>query len=246
MSVESLKFIWEKIQGEAQLLAYNEPVLAKFLHDTVLQHNHIGNALSYILSEKLGNTTVSANVIRDVIEEAYNMNATIIIYAVRDIFFSLQRDPVIDKYSTPFLYFKGFHALQAYRISHWLWLQDRYALAVYFQNRISVLFGVDIHPAARIGYGVMLDHATGIVIGETAVVANNVSILQSVTLGSTGKKGSGDRHPKIGEGVIIGAGAILLGNIEIGYMAKVGAGSVVLHSVPSCVTVAGIVARIVK
>lgn len=154
------------------------------------------------------------------------------------------RDPAVDKYSTPLLYLKGFHALQAYRIGHWLWGEGRKALAVYLQNQISVSFGVDIHPAAQIGCGIMLDHATGIVIGETAIVENDVSILQSVTLGGTGKT-CGDRHPKVREGVMIGAGAKILGNIEIGRGAKIGAGSVVLHPVPPHTTVAGVPARIV-
>jgi serine O-acetyltransferase len=145
---------------------------------------------------------------------------------------------------TPFLYFKGFHALQTHRIGHWLWNHGRESLALFFQNQMSVEFGVDIHPAARLGHGIMLDHATGVVIGETAVVGNNVSILQSVTLGGTGKD-EGDRHPKIGDGVLISAGAKILGNIRVGDGAKVGAGSVVLENVPAHTTVAGVPARIV-
>ncbi|MCY7430088.1 serine O-acetyltransferase, partial [Listeria monocytogenes ATCC 19115] len=145
--------------------------------------------------------------------------------------------------STPLLYLKGFHALQAYRIGHWLWNQGRRALAIFLQNQVSVTFQVDIHPAAKIGRGIMLDHATGIVVGETAVIENDVSILQSVTLGGTGKSG-GDRHPKIREGVMIGAGAKILGNIEVGRGAKIGAGSVVLQPVPPHTTAAGVPARI--
>ncbi|QOI10871.1 serine O-acetyltransferase [Blochmannia endosymbiont of Colobopsis nipponica] len=247
MSIEILDFVWEKIKDEAQLLVKSEPFLAKFLDNSLLQHDHLGGALSYILSKKLGDSVIPAISVREIIEEAYILNPKIVCYAARDISVILQRDPVVNLYSTPFLYFKGFHALQAYRISHWLWYQNRCALAIYFQNKISVSFGVDIHPAARIGCGIMLDHATGIVIGETAVVDDNVSILQSVTLGGTGKEKVGfDRHPKIEKEVMIGAGAILLGNIKIGYGAKIGAGSVVLHSVPSRVTVAGVVAKIVS
>jgi len=155
-----------------------------------------------------------------------------------------ERDSACTTLAVPFLYFKGFHALQTHRIAHWLWQQGRHSLALFFQNRMSVVFGVDIHPAAQLGYGLMLDHATGLVIGETTVIGNNVSILQSVTLGGTGKEG-GDRHPKVGDGVLISAGAKILGNICIGEGAKVGAGSVVLHAVPPHTTVAGVPAKVV-
>lgn len=153
-----------------------------------------------------------------------------------------ERDPAVDYYSIPLLYLKGFHALEAYRVGHWLWNQGRRALATYLQNQISVVFGVDIHPAAKIGRGIMLDHATGIVVGQTAVIENDVSILQNVTLGGTGKE-HGDRHPKIREGVMIGAGAKVLGNIEVGAGAKIGAGSVVLNPVPAHTTVVGVPAK---
>lgn len=155
-----------------------------------------------------------------------------------------ERDSACCSLVTPLLYFKGFHALQAYRIAHWLWRQGRKPLALFLQNRISSVFAVDIHPAARIGKGIMFDHATGIVIGETAVVEDNVSIMQSVTLGGTGKE-AGDRHPKVRKGVLISAGAKILGNIEVGECAKVGAGSVVLKDVPPRSTVAGVPARII-
>ncbi len=171
----------------------------------MLKHENLGSALSYILANKLANPIMPAIAVREVVEDAYRSDAQMIVSAARDILAVRLRDPAVDKYSTPLLYLKGFHALQAYRIGHWLWMQGRQALAIYLQNQISVAFGVDIHPAATIGCGIMLDHATGIVIGETAVVENNVSILQSVTLGGTGKT-SGDRHPKIREGVMIGAG----------------------------------------
>ena len=154
------------------------------------------------------------------------------------------RDSACHEIYIPFLYFKGFHALQTYRVAHWLWKAGRQSLALFFQNRMSTEFGVDIHPAARLGHGIMLDHATGLVIGETAVVGNNVSMLQSVTLGGTGKD-EGDRHPKIGDGVLISAGAKILGNIRVGDGAKVGAGSVVLEDVPAHTTVAGVPARVV-
>jgi len=160
------------------------------------------------------------------------------ICAVRD------RDPAVQYCAIPLLYLKGFHAIQGYRVAHWLWGRGRFALARYLQNQISVVFGVDVHPGAKIGKGILFDHATSIVIGETAVVGDDVSILQSVTLGGTGNE-TGDRHPKIGEGVLIGAGAKVLGNIEVGVGAKIGAGSVVLQPVPPHTTVVGVPAKIV-
>jgi serine O-acetyltransferase len=244
MSSEELELVWGCIKSEARALAECEPMLASFFHATLLKHENLGGALSYILANKLSNPIMPAISIREVAEEAYRHDQQMIVSATLDIMAVKQRDPAVDKYSTPLLYLKGFHALQAYRIANWLWRCDRKALAIYFQNQISVSFGVDIHPAARIGCGIMLDHATGIVIGETAVVENDVSILQSVTLGGTGKEG-GDRHPKIREGVMIGAGAKILGNIEIGVGAKIGAGSVVLQSIPAHTTAAGVPARIV-
>ncbi|AAM83667.1 serine acetyltransferase [Yersinia pseudotuberculosis] len=244
MSSEELEQVWSNIKSEARALAECEPMLASFFHATLLKHENLGSALSYILANKLANPIMPAIAIREVVEEAYRSDAHMIVSAARDILAVRLRDPAVDKYSTPLLYLKGFHALQAYRIGHWLWAQDRKALAIYLQNQVSVAFGVDIHPAATIGCGIMLDHATGIVIGETAVVENDVSILQSVTLGGTGKT-SGDRHPKIREGVMIGAGAKILGNIEVGRGAKIGAGSVVLQSVPAHTTAAGVPARIV-
>lgn len=241
---QELEKIWAAITAEARLLASGEPMLASFFHATLLKHDNLGSALSYMLATKLANANMPAIAIHDIVEEAYRQDPSMIMSAVRDITAVSQRDPAVDQYSTPLLYLKGFHALQAYRIGNWLWRQGRRSLAVYLQNEISVSFGVDIHPAARIGCGIMLDHATGIVIGETTVIGNDVSILQSVTLGGTGKT-SGDRHPKIGEGVMIGAGAKVLGNIEVGEGAKIGAGSVVLMPVPPHTTVAGIPARIV-
>ncbi|MDC9588590.1 serine O-acetyltransferase [Xenorhabdus sp. XENO-10] len=244
MSRAELNEVWKNIKNEARVLADCEPMLASFFHATLLKHENLGSALSYMLANKLATPIMPPIEVREVVESAYRSDPKMIESAARDIKAVRLRDPAVDKYSTPLLYLKGFHALQAYRIAHWLWKQDRKALAIYTQNQISVAFGVDIHPAAKIGCGIMLDHATGIVIGETAIVENDVSILQSVTLGGTGKTG-GDRHPKVREGVMIGAGSKILGNIEIGRGAKIGAGSVVLRSVPPHTTVAGVPARIV-
>ncbi|AXF78190.1 serine O-acetyltransferase [Erwinia tracheiphila] len=238
------ELIWDYIKAEAWILADCEPMLASFYHATLLKHDNLGSALSYMLANKLANPIMPAIAIREIVQEAYRQDPSMIESAACDIQAVRQRDPAIDKYSTPLLYLKGFHALQAYRIGHWLWNEGRRALAVYLQNEVSVSFAVDIHPAAKIGRGIMLDHATGIVVGETALIEDDVSILQSVTLGGTGKT-SGDRHPKIREGVMIGAGTKILGNIEIGCGAKIGAGSVVLHPVPPHTTAAGVPARIV-
>lgn len=236
--------VWELIRKETELEAAKEPILASFLHATILNHDSLEAALSFHLANKLDSPTASALLVREVIEDAFAKDPDISKAIRADLLSIQQRDSACDQLSTPFLYFKGFHALQSYRVAHWLWKNDRRSLALFFQNRISVVFSVDIHPAAVIGKGIMLDHATGVVIGETAVVKDNVSIMQSVTLGGTGKE-HGDRHPKVGEGVLISAGAKILGNITIGKGAKVGAGSVVLQEVPPHTTVAGVPARII-
>lgn len=236
--------IWQFIREEAKELATSEPMLASFFHATILKHHNLGGALSYILANKLANAIMPAIALKEIIEEAYLAEPEIIDSAACDINAVRTRDPAVDKWSTPLLYLKGFHALQSYRVTHYLWRQGRRALAIYLQNEISVAFDVDIHPAAKIGYGIMLDHATGIVVGETSVIENDVSILQGVTLGGTGKE-HGDRHPKIRQGVMIGAGAKILGNIEIGAYAKIGAGSVVLQPVPEHATAAGVPAKII-
>jgi len=236
--------LWQTIRAETELEVRREPILASFLHATILNHDTLEAALSFHLANKLDSATASALLVREVIEEALHSEAGIGEAIRCDIRAVRERDSACPGYSVPFLYFKGFHALQAYRVAHWLWSQGREALALFFQNRISAEFGVDIHPAARIGRGIMLDHATGVVIGETAVVGNDVSIMQSVTLGGTGKE-HGDRHPKVGNGVLLSAGAKILGNIKIGDCAQVCAGSVVLKDVPPRTVVAGVPAKTV-
>jgi len=235
---------WQQIRDEATLMTESEPMLASFFHATILNHDSLSSALSFHLANKLDSATMPAIVVREIIEQALAADSAILESVIADIRAVQERDPAVAYYSTPLLYLKGFHALQGYRVSHWLWKQDRKSLAIYLQNQISVVFGVDVHPAARIGKGILFDHATGIVVGETAVIENDVSILQSVTLGGTGKE-CGDRHPKIREGVLIGAGAKVLGNIEVGTGAKIGAGSVVLEAVPPHTTVAGVPAKVV-
>ena len=236
--------IWQKMRKEAAQKATEEPILGSYFHATILSHASFGDALSFRLASKLDNPMLPTMLIRDVIAEALNDDSVILESACRDIQAIFDRDPACKDYSTPYLFFKGFHAVQAYRISHWLWNHGRHTLAQFFQSQISIGLGVDIHPAAQIAHGIMLDHATGIVVGETAVIDEDVSILHSVTLGGTGKE-TGDRHPKIRKGVLLGAGSKIIGNIEVGEGAKVGAGSVVLESVPKHVTVAGVPAVIV-
>ena len=244
MSPKKPDTVWDRIRKETEQKAAAEPILASFLHATILNHSKLEQALSFHLASQLDSATVSALLLHDVIQDAFKHDPCIHKAVRADLMAVEERDSACNELSMPFLYFKGFHALQSHRVGHWLWKQGRESLALFFQNRVSSEFGVDIHPAAQMGCGIMLDHATGLVIGETAKVGNNVSILQSVTLGGTGKD-EGDRHPKIADGVLISAGAKILGNIKVGIGAKVGAGSVVLEDVPPHTTVAGVPAKVV-
>ena len=244
MSSTTTDPMWQRIREEAAKQASEEPILASFLHATILNHTQLELALSFHLASQLATPDVSSLLLSKVIMEAFGSDASIQTAVRADLQAVEDRDSACHELYIPFLYFKGFHALQTYRIAHWLWTTGRESLALFFQNRMSTTFSVDIHPAATLGQGILLDHATGLVIGETAVVGKNVSILQSVTLGGTGKD-EGNRHPKIGDGVLISAGAKILGNICVGAGAKVGAGSVVLEDVPAHTTVAGVPAKIV-
>ncbi|MFP4356618.1 MAG: serine O-acetyltransferase [Phycisphaerae bacterium] len=236
--------LWETIQQEVADQVQAEPMLASFFHSVVLNHQSLADALSFRLAGQLAGPTLPALSLRDLFDEAYAGDPAIIGKVRNDIRAVCQRDPACDAYSIPLLYFKGFLALQAHRLGHYFWAHEREHLALFLQSRISEVFAVDIHPAARIGSGLLIDHATGLVIGETAVVEDDVSLLHEVTLGGTGKQ-TGDRHPKVRKGVLIGAGAKLLGNIEIGQGAKIGAGSVVLESVPPHSTAVGVPAKVV-
>jgi len=235
---------WLRVQEEAKLVVEREPLLASYIHACILAHHNFETALSFILSNKMSDEVMSAIAIREVFDQAYLLTPDMVESAVFDVKAAFDRDPAVESYLTVLMHFKGFHSIQAHRLAHYLWGNGRSDLALFLQSRNSVTFGVDIHPAAQIGRGVMFDHATGIVIGETAVVEDNVSILQSVTLGGTGNE-SGDRHPKIRQGVMLGSGAKVLGNIQVGRGSKVGAGSVVLKDVPEHVTVVGVPAKIV-
>ncbi|MBT8140120.1 MAG: serine O-acetyltransferase [Gammaproteobacteria bacterium] len=236
--------IWDCIRREAEREAAHEPILASHLHATVLNHDKFSDALAYHLSNLLGSGTASALSLMEVITDTHVAAPAIVESAAYDVAAIRDRDSACNECGTPFLYYKGFHALQTHRVAHQLWRADRRELALFLQSISSSCFSVDIHPAARIGRGIMFDHANGIVIGETSEVGDNVSIMQSVTLGGTGKAG-GDRHPKVGAGVLIGAGSKVLGNIRIGEGAKIGAGSVVLKDVPAHTIAAGVPAEIV-
>ncbi len=236
--------VWARMRREAEEIVAAEPLMASLVHAVVLQARSLEAAVSYRLAQKLSHDDMHQMLVRQICNEAEYSDPSIGAAIRADIVAVEERDPACHRYIHPLLYFKGFLALQAHRIAHWLWKQGRKDLAYLFQMRTSEVFGVDIHPAARIGKGVMIDHAHAIVIGETAVVGDDVSMLHSVTLGGTGKAEE-DRHPKIGNGVLLGAGAKVLGNIRIGDCSRVAAGSVVLKEVPACVTVAGVPAKIV-
>ncbi len=244
LDYEASRNLWQTILTETEEAARNEPMLASFLHQTVLRHPSIDRVLAFHLSSKLASPVMDARALNEIIFQALDSDTRISKAMQADIIACYERDPACDQYCLPLLYYKGFHAIQAHRINHWLWQHGRKTLAYFLQNRASEVFGVDIHPAARFGHGLMLDHATGFVVGETAVLGDDISILHGVTLGGSGKQ-SGDRHPKIGDGVMIGANASILGNIRIGTNAKVGAGSVVVSDVPPCSTVVGVPAKVV-
>ena len=235
---------WDTLRKEVAREAEREPVLATFLERCILQHARLESALSYILASKLGDDALDAAALRELFDGILAGSEAIRAAVHADLRAILERDPALHSCSSALLYYKGFHALESFRMAHWLHEQGRGSVARHLQNRISEVVAVDIHPAARIGSGVFLDHGTGIVIGETAVVGDDVSILQDVTLGGTGKE-TGDRHPKVQAGVMIGAGAKVLGNIVIGEGSKVAAGSVVLREVPPHSTVAGVPAHVV-
>jgi serine O-acetyltransferase len=237
--------VWAALRNEAGSAAKSEAALASLLAAVILNHKSLGGALSYQLARKLGDQELRAMSIREVAEEAYAANPSLVDIAEADLKAVFERDPACKGYVQPFLFFKGFLSLQTQRVAHWLWGEGRETMALYLQSRMSELFQVDIHPAARIGRGVFIDHGTGIVIGETAVIGDDVSMLHGVTLGGTGAE-RGDRHPKIGRGVLLSAGAKVLGNIEIGDYAKIAAGSVVLKPVPAGCTAAGVPARLVN
>ncbi|HYE45101.1 MAG TPA: serine O-acetyltransferase [Caulobacter sp.] len=237
--------VWAALRNEAERASKEEPALASLLNSVILAHDRLADALSYQIARKLGDQELRAMSAREFAQEAFEADPGIIAAAEADLKAVFERDPACKGYVQPFLFFKGFMALQTHRVAHWMWTHGRDTLAFYLQSRMSEVFQVDIHPNAKVGGGVFFDHGTGIVIGETAVVGDDVSMLHGVTLGGTGAE-RGDRHPKIGRGVLLGAGAKVLGNIVIGDYAKVASGSVVLKPVPPGCTAAGVPARLVN
>ena len=242
-SVVSLDPVWERIRDEAQEAARNDPSLGGFIFGAVINQPRFEDAVMHRLAQRMANA-LTVELIQQAFQDALDADPSIGDAMRADVVAVHDRDPACNRYLEPLLYFKGFQAVQTHRMAHQLWKMDRRDFAYYLQSRSSVVYGVDIHPAARIGRGIFIDHAHGIVIGETAVVEDNVSLMQEVTLGGTGKE-TGDRHPKIRQGVLVGAGAKILGNIEIGHCSRVAAGSVVLHDVPANRTVAGVPAKVV-
>ena len=242
--LERLDPVWEKLRADAQQVANREPVMSGFVHASVLNHDRLETVIASHLAEKMGNAEIGARALREVFEESLVNNPIMGETLRADIIAHFDRDPACRSYLDPVLYFKGFLALQAHRAAHWMMAHDQRATALYIQNRASEVFQADIHPAAKIGKGVFIDHATGVVIGETAVVGDDVSMLHSVTLGGSGKEG-GDRHPKIGNGVLISVGAKVLGNIRVGDCDNIGGGSVVLTDVPAYSTAVGVPAKII-
>ena len=236
--------VWSRITAEAEAAVQKEPLMGGLVHACILHHKSLDKALSYRIAAKLASNEMSMVILREIADQAYAEEPELVEAARADLVAVYERDPACHRLLQPILYFKGYQATQAYRVGHWLWKNGQHDLAYFFQMRISEIFGIDIHPNARIGKGLMIDHAHSIVIGETAVVGDNVSMLHSVTLGGTGKEEE-DRHPKIGDGVLIGAGAKVPGNIKIGHCSRIAAGSVVLSEVPPCKTVAGVPAKIV-
>jgi len=242
--LQSVDPIWFAVQAEAQAIVKAEPAMASFVFATVLNHDRLEDAIIHRIAQRLDSNVVSAETIRRAFDAALAADPVLGEVMRCDIAAVYERDPACDRQIEVLLYFKGFHAIQTHRLAHWLWLGGQRDFALYLQSRSSEVFQTDIHPAVPMGRGIFLDHATGLVVGRTAVIEDNVSILQGVTLGGTGKE-SGDRHPKVRHGVLIGAGAKILGNIEIGAGSKVAAGSVVLHAVAPHSTVAGVPARLI-
>jgi len=243
-ALDTVDPVWQRVRREAEDVVRRDPELATFIYSSILHHDTLETAIVYRLAERLDHPALSGALVRQAYADALQALPELGETFRADIMATADRDPATHRLIEPVLYYKGFHAIQTYRLAHWLWGQSRRDFALYLQSRSSAVFQCDIHPAAEIGRGIFLDHATGLVVGETAVIEDDVSMLHDVTLGGTGKE-AGDRHPKIRYGVMIGAGAKILGNIEVGHCARIAAGSVVVKPVPNNVTVAGVPAKVV-
>lgn len=236
--------IWDAVRIEAKFEAENEPILSSFLYASILSHDCLERALGFIIANRLQNNTLLETQLMDIFCDVMVQNRGIQRAIRLDLQAFKDRDPSCLSYCSALLYLKGYHSLQTHRVAHALWNQGRKVLALALQSRVSEVFGVDIHPAAKIGEGILLDHGTGLVIGETAVIGDRVSLMQGVTLGGSGKE-TGDRHPKVGQGVLIGASVTVLGNIKIGDGAMIASGSLVLKDVPQHSMAAGIPAKVI-
>lgn len=237
--------LWLRLRQEAREAYARSPMLAPLFVDSIINQPSFEAAVFHRIASRLKSEVVGLGVIVEAFNRAVEDRPDIATALRADIAAVVERDPACERFIEPFLYFKGFHAIQTHRLANWLWARGERDFALYLQSRSSDVFQTDIHPAARFGKGVFLDHATGLVVGETAVVEDDVSLLQNVTLGGTGKE-SGDRHPKVRKGAMVGAGAKILGNIEIGRYARVAAGSVVLRPVEAYSTVAGVPAKVIR
>ena len=243
-ALETVDPVWSTLRGEAEQLVQREPALAGLAYRYVLNHESLEHAVANRIADRLDSQALDGGVIASAFAEMADAQPEFLLALRADLVAVYDRDPACTRFIEPVLYFKGFHALETHRLAHWLYASGHLDLGLYLQSRASEVFQVDIHPAVPVGRGIFIDHATGVVIGGTAVIEDDVSILQNVTLGGTGKE-RGDRHPKIRRGVLIGAGAKILGNIEIGHCSRVAAGSVVLQPVPANATVAGVPARVI-
>ncbi|GIL00319.1 MAG: serine acetyltransferase [Alphaproteobacteria bacterium] len=236
--------VWRAVREEAEQVVATDPVMSTFIYSTILNHARLEDAVIARIADRLHSREISGEILRQNFEQMvedwpdWSEIVRIDLAAVYD------RDPACERFIEPILYFKGFHAIQTHRLAHWSWNRGHRDFALYLQSRSSQVFQTDINPQARMGRGIFLDHATGLVVGATAVIGDDVSILHGVTLGGTGKE-SGDRHPKIGSGVLLGAGATVLGNIAVGRCSRVAAGSLVVKPVPANVTVAGVPAKVI-
>ncbi len=243
-NLETVDPIWSQVRKEAEIAVAGEPTLAGFIYSTILNHDKLDEVIIHRLSQRMHHADISSDVLRQTFETVFKDNPDLSEVIRVDLAAVYDRDPACNRLIEPILYYKGFHALEVFRVANALWKSGHQDLALYLQSQASRVFAVDIHPAADIGRGIMIDHATGVVVGETAAIGDNSSILHNVTLGGSGKE-SGDRHPKIGCNVMIGAGAKVLGNIFVGDCARIASGSVVLKNVPPRTTVAGVPAKVV-
>ena len=237
--------VWKALRDQAISWASREPALASFVYTTILSHSSFEDFLCYHLAKKIGGRFLNHMQGRDIISESFRGDPEILVSARADLDAIYQRNPACRTHLEAFLFYKGFHALEVYRTAHWFWKSGRQSMALLLQCRISRRFSVDIHPGAKLGKGIMIDHASGVVIGETAVIEDDVSLLHGVTLGGNGTQ-DGERHPKIRQGVLLSVGATVLGDIEIGHEARVGAGSLVLRDVPSDCSAVGVPAHLVN